>query len=92
MDLCDAESRAALDKVLAMSDADIDAQIKEGESSIEDAEKTFSTELEKLQAAYQELMKTRDETIAAVKASGLGQLKSVRAFRAAGGAGAKDEL
>jgi hypothetical protein len=92
MDLCDAESKAALEKVLAMSDADIDVQIAEGDASIAAAESTFSTELEKLQASYQQLMKTRDETVAAVKASGLAQLKSVRAFKAAGGASGKDEL
>lgn len=91
MELCDKESKAALQKVLAMSDADIDAQITEGEATIAAAESHFSTELEKLQASYQQLMKTRDETVAAVKASGLGQLKSVRAFKAAGGS-AKDEL
>jgi hypothetical protein len=92
MDLCDEESKAALEKVMALSAEEIDAQIEAGDAKIKDAETTFSTELEKLQASYQELMKTRDDTIAEVKASGLGQLKSVKAYKAANPAAGHDEL
>lgn len=82
MDLCDEESKASLKKLMALSAEEIDAQIAAGDKKIKDAESHFDTELEKLQAAYQQLMKTRDETIAEVKASGLGQLKSIKAFKA----------
>jgi len=92
MDLCDDESRASLNKLLELSDADLTSQIEEGDAKIKAAEDHFSTELEKLQAQYQELVKTRDDTVASVKSSGLGQLKSVRAHLRAQGSGAKDEL
>lgn len=92
MDLCDADAKAALEAVMALSDEEINSKIAAGDKAIKDAEETFNTELEKLQASYQELMKTRDDTIAEVKASGLGQLKSVKAFKASQAASGKDEL
>jgi len=81
MDLCDEEGKAAIEKVQGMSDDEIDAAIKEGEKKLEDAETTFKTELEKLQNRYQELQKEKEDTIAEVKASGLGLLKSVKAAK-----------
>merc|ERR1711959_390788 len=66
---------------LDLCDADIDAKIKEGEKALEDAESTFKSEVEKLQAKYESLMKEKDETIANVKSSGLGLLKSVKAHK-----------
>jgi hypothetical protein len=96
MDLCDEESKASLEALLALDDAELTKRIEEGDKKIKDAESHFSEELEKLQAQYQELVKTRDDTIAEVKSSGLGQLKSVKAFKASapkdGADGAKDEL
>lgn len=92
MDLCDDESKAALNKVLELSMEEIESQIAAGEKKITEADKTFDTELEKLQAAYQELQKTRDAVKAEVKASGLGQLKAVRAFKKANSGKGKDEL
>jgi hypothetical protein len=95
MDLCDDESKAKLEALLALSVEDLTAQIEEGDAKVQAAESHFETELEKLQATYQDLMKTRDDTIAEVKASGLGQLKSVKAFKLAAPAAADaahDEL
>lgn len=57
------------------------------------AEKTFKEEVEKLQDAYQKLMTDKDATIEEVKASGLGKLKSVAAFKKSQAAGkGKEEL
>jgi len=81
LDLCDAEQKKKVEEALALSDADIDAKIKEGEKALEDAESTFKSEVEKLQAKYESLMKEKDETIANVKSSGLGLLKSVKAHK-----------
>jgi hypothetical protein len=86
MDLCDEEAKASLEALLVLSVEELTAQIEAGDAQVTAAETHFSTELEKLQNTYQELMKTRDDTIAEVKASGLGQLKAVKAFKAAGGA------
>jgi protein disulfide-isomerase A6 len=81
LDLCDAEQKKKVEEALALSDADIDTKIKEGEKALEDAESTFKSEVEKLQAKYESLMKEKDETIANVKSSGLGLLKSVQAHK-----------
>jgi len=81
LDLCDADQKAKVEEALAMSDADLDAKISEGEKKMEEAESTFKSEVEKLQAKYEQLSKDKDETIANVKSSGLGMLKSVKAHK-----------
>jgi protein disulfide-isomerase-like protein len=88
IDLCDDEKKAEIEKLQAMSDGDLDTAIKDGESKIEDAEKNFKDELETLQKNYERLMKEKDATIAEVKASGLGLMKSVKAAKGKG----KEEL
>merc|ERR1711879_1140911 len=85
MDLCEDDQKAELETLLAMDMADLEKAVKDGEAKIENAEKTFKTELQKLQDAYQQLMKDKDSTIADVKSSGLGQMKSVLAYRKKGG-------
>merc|ERR550517_1873231 len=70
MDLCDDDQKAELNKLLEMDVADLEAAITDGEKKIEEAEETFKTELQKLQDQYQELMKTKEDTIAEVKSSG----------------------
>jgi len=93
LDICTDEDRAEIEKVMAMSDEDIAAKIEEGDTKIKDAEETFQTKLSELQATYQELMKTKDETIDDVKKNGLGMMKSVLAFKKSGGGDdKKDEL
>jgi len=82
IDLCDADQKKSIEEALALSDADLDAKIKEGEDSLSGAEDSFKAEVEKLQANYERLMKEKDETIANVKKSGLGMLKSVKASKA----------
>merc|ERR1719438_62690 len=81
MELCDDEQKAELNKLMEMSVEDLETAIKDGEKKIEEAEETFKTELQKLQDQYQELMKTKEDTIAEVKGSGLGRMKSVLAHR-----------
>jgi len=91
MDLCDDDAKAELQALLDMDLEALETAITEGEQKIEDAESTFKTELQKLQDQYQALMTTKDETIAEVKASGLGQMKSVLAYLKSQD-GEKDEL
>jgi len=81
IDLCDDEGRAAIEKIQAMSDADISSAIAAAEAKATGAEDTFKAELAKLQAAYEQLQKDKEATLAEVKASGLGLLKSVVASR-----------
>jgi hypothetical protein len=53
--------------------------IENGNKQVEEAEQTFKDEVAKLQSAYEQLMKDKDDAIAAVKASGVGMAKSVLA-------------
>lgn len=79
IDLCDDEKKAQIEKYQAMSEADLDAAIKTEEAKLEEAESTFKKEVEKLQATYQKLMAEKDDALAAVKSSGLGLMKAVKA-------------
>jgi hypothetical protein len=89
LDLCDDEKKKEIEELMALSADDLDGKITEGEGKIEAAEKLFKDELEALQKNYEKLMKDKEATIAEVKASGLGLLKSVKAAKKAGG---KEEL
>merc|ERR1711988_583524 len=82
IDLCDADKKKQIEELQAMSAADLDAKIKEKEQEQAAAEKTFSDEVDKLQKRYQELQKEKDEALEAIKASGLGLMKSVKAANA----------
>jgi len=84
MDICEAEQKAELEKLLALPLDDVQAKVDEMEKAIEDAQTTFDTTLEQLQSTYQEIMKTKDETIENVKKSGLGMYKAVLAFKKKG--------
>ena len=89
LDLCDDEKKAEIQKIQAMSVADLDAAIAEGEKASEEAEETFKTEVNKLQEQYQALSAEKDATVEAVKNSGLGLMKAIKA---AGPAVGSDEL
>eukprot|EP00658_Telonema_sp_P-2_P053059 TRINITY_DN4146_c0_g1_i3.p2 TRINITY_DN4146_c0_g1~~TRINITY_DN4146_c0_g1_i3.p2 ORF type:complete len:163 (+),score=60.20 TRINITY_DN4146_c0_g1_i3:112-600(+) len=81
IDLCDADQKAAIEKLQAMSADDLDAAIAEKEKEQEDAEETFKNEVSKLQATYEKLQSDKEATLAAIKASGLGTMKAVKAAR-----------
>merc|ERR1719456_523072 len=87
IDLCDAEKKAEIEKIQGMSDKDLDAAIKEKEKEIKDAEETFSSEVKKLQESYQQMQKEKEDAVKAVKDSGLGLMKAVKAAKKK-----KDEL
>jgi len=89
LELCDDETKAQIKKYQAMSADDLGSAIEAEEKKISDAEKTFTDEVQKLQEKYQSLMDEKETTIAAVKASGLGLMKAVKASAASE---KKDEL
>lgn len=89
MELCDDEGKAAIEKVQAMSDAELSAAISAADKKGADAEELFKTELDKLQKAYQTLQDNKEATLAEVKDSGVGMMKAVQAARKKG---AKEEL
>jgi len=88
IDLCDDDKKAEIEKFQAMSADELDAAIKEKEDESATAESDFKKFVEGLQKQYEEGMKKKDDAIAAVKASGLGLMKAVKAAGAKG----KDEL
>ena len=86
IDLCTDEQKEMLAKANAMSADELAAAIKEKEDAAAAAEQNFKDELEKLQKNYEGLVKTKDETIAALQP----ELRMLRI--AAKGADGKDEL
>jgi len=79
MDLCEPEMKEKILELQKLSAADLDKQIKEKEAEIEKAEKFFTDEVDKLQKSYQKLQEDKESTVTAVKESGLGLMKSVKA-------------
>jgi DNA repair exonuclease SbcCD ATPase subunit len=79
MDLCEPEMKEKILELQKLSAADLDTQIKEKEAEIEKAEKFFTDEVDKLQKTYQKLQEDKEATVTAVKDSGLGLMKSVKA-------------
>jgi len=79
IELCEPEAKAKIEELQKLSAADLDKQIKEKEAEMEKAEKTFTDEVDKLQKAYQKLQDEKEAAVAAVKESGLGLMKAVKA-------------
>jgi len=86
IDLCTDEQKVLLEKANAMSADELAAEIKKIDDAVAAAEKNFKDELEKLQKNYEGLVKTKDETIAALQP----ELRMLRI--AAKGSDGKDEL
>lgn len=91
IDLCDAAEKAKIEAIQVLSDDDLSAYITAGDKKSADAEKLFSSEVEKLQATYSQLQKDKDATVAEIKESGLGLHKAVLAARKKASS-AKEEL
>jgi protein disulfide-isomerase-like protein len=81
IDLCDDDKKAEIVKLQALSAEELTKLIEAEEQKLEDAESNFKAEVQKLQDTYQKLQSDKEETIAAVKASGLGLMKSVAAAK-----------
>jgi len=92
LDLCDEEGKAQIEKIQGMSDEEIATAIADADKKSADAEETFKTEVDKLQAAYTQLQADKEETLSEIKDSGVGLIKSVAAARRkATAAAAKEE-
>lgn len=89
IDLCDDAKKKEIETLMALSTEDLEAKISAEEKKLEEAEQYFKDEVQKLQDTYQKLSTEKDEKIAAVKAAGLGLMKSVKAAKSKD---AKDEL
>jgi hypothetical protein len=89
IDLCDDEKKAEIEKFQGMPAEELDAAIKEKEAEMEKAEEDFKNGVSELQEKYQKLMTEKEETLEAIKQSGLGLMKAVKA---AAGKKGSDEL
>jgi len=78
-DLCDEEQLAQIDQYVELGKEGLEDLIAKGEQQLADAEALFKSEVEKLQAKYEQLQDDKKASIAATKASGMGIAKSVLA-------------
>ena len=81
IDICSAEKKAEIEKLMKMPKDDLDKEIEEKEKELKAASELFEAEVEKLQAKYEELEKEKTATIAKAKESGLSLLKAVAAHK-----------
>jgi len=84
IDLCDDEKKAKIEELMKMSLEDLDAEIEKKDAESKEAETHFDAEVQKLQETYEALEKEKTAKQAAVKASGLGLMKAVKAAKGAG--------
>jgi len=83
LDLCDAEKKAMVEKFQGMSASDLEAAIKAKTEEMEKLETDFKSFVEGLQKQYSEASEKKEKDVEAVKASGLGLMKSVAAAQKA---------
>jgi len=88
IDLCDDAKKAEIKTFQDIPVAELDALISGKEKEMEDAESYFKAEVQKLQDKYSSLSTEKDEKVEAIKNSGLGLMKAVKAAIPAG----NDEL
>jgi len=81
IELCDDDKKAEIETFQAMSASELKAAIAEKEEELESAEKTFKSGVEALQKKYESLSEDKDAAIKAVKDSGLGLMKAVKASK-----------
>jgi len=91
MDLCNDEEKAKIEEIMAKGLETLNAEIKEIDDIIKNAEDNFEKEVKKLQETYEQLAKIREEIVAGAKDKDLGLLKTVRAHLQST-AGKHDEL
>eukprot|EP00532_Pseudo-nitzschia_australis_P012307 CAMPEP_0168222272 /NCGR_PEP_ID=MMETSP0140_2-20121125/10507_1 /TAXON_ID=44445 /ORGANISM="Pseudo-nitzschia australis, Strain 10249 10 AB" /LENGTH=240 /DNA_ID=CAMNT_0008151713 /DNA_START=156 /DNA_END=879 /DNA_ORIENTATION=- len=91
LDLCDDTKKSEINALFALNDAELATKIAAEEAKIAAADEKFKSGVEELQATYQKLMAEKEDTEAAVKAAGLGLMKSVQVSKKKAAAGS-DEL
>lgn len=77
IDLCDDDKKVLIENYMSMENTELKKIIKTEEKKVEKAKEDFKGAVARLQAEYQKLQEEKDETIAEIKASGLGLMKSV---------------
>lgn len=83
LDLCDDEKKAEIKKYMDMDAKDLASTIEEKEEQLAKIDSDFEAFIEGLQKSYEEMMAKNQEEKDAIKKSGLGLMKAVRASKAA---------
>jgi len=81
LDLCEEDKKKEIQKFMDMTPEKLDEEIAAKEKMNTEAEEEFEAEVKKLQEKYEGLEKEKTEKLAAVKASGLGLAKAVKAAK-----------
>merc|ERR1712083_397118 len=81
IDLCDDAKKTQIKEYQAMSDADLASSIEKVETEMKDVSENFDKEVEKLQATYEALEKTKTDKMKELKDAGLGLMKAVQATK-----------
>ena len=81
LDVCDAEEKAKIETIMAMSASDLESAILEKEKKMAETEETFKVGVAELQVKYQQLMTVKNETLEELNVSGLGLMKAVMAAK-----------
>jgi len=85
LDLCSEDKKAQIKKFMDMSQADRDKLAADKEAELEKVESDFKAFVDGLQKSYSDANDKKDKDTEAIKASGLGLLKSVNAHVKKGG-------
>merc|ERR1719384_2701922 len=81
IDLCDEEKTALIKKFMAMSTADLRAEIKKKDDESSKIDSDFDEFVKGLESQYEAAQKKKDDKKKAIKESGLGLMKSVKASK-----------
>jgi hypothetical protein len=77
LDLCDDEQKKAITEAQALSDTEIQDKLKEKHDQMEAAETAYKTEVDALQAKYEQISKDKDAKIAEIKKGDLSLLTTL---------------
>jgi hypothetical protein len=82
LDLCDAEQKAQIEAIMAMTIEDLDKEVKEFEAAIQNAEEIFDGSTDFLEEEYNTMTRKNAQTKKEVKAStNIAILKAVQSLR-----------
>jgi hypothetical protein len=79
LDLCDDDKKVEIKKYMDMDAKDLKAAIEEKEATLAKIDEDFEAFIEGLQKSYEDMMEKNQEEKDAIKDSGLGLMKAVRA-------------
>lgn len=77
LDLCDEEQKKAITEAQALSDAELQEKLQSGHDQMKEIEKAFTTEIDALQAKFEQVQKDKDSKIAEIKKGGLSMLTTL---------------